>query len=148
MLQLGVTYPAPGVMQTKPATAPTMAPTDDDLPFSSRSRTSHVSMDEAAAISLTTQYKTKKQTLPWHHDRWTCHLSSSSVLGIITESALPQFSISARISARFVLATARGATPSVTESADPPLKPTHPNQRRQPPRMTNGTLAGPSSRGI
>ena len=44
-----------------------------------------------------------------------------------------------------VLATARAATPSDTDKADPPLKPTHPNQRRQPPRMTKGTLVGPRS---
>ena len=44
-----------------------------------------------------------------------------------------------------VVATARAATPSVTDKAEPPLNPNQPNQRRQPPKMTKGTLAGPTS---
>eukprot|EP00438_Fugacium_kawagutii_P011151 Skav200232 [mRNA] locus=scaffold2352:282993:283675:- [translate_table: standard] len=95
MLQPGVTKPAPGVMATKPATAPTDAPTLDALPLKTRSITSQVSMEEAAATK--------------------------------------------------VVATARAATPSVVDKAEPPLNPNQPNQRRQPPKITKGALAGPKS---
>ena len=44
-----------------------------------------------------------------------------------------------------VVATARAATPSVVDKAEPPLNPNQPNQRRQPPKITKGTLAGPTS---
>eukprot|EP00438_Fugacium_kawagutii_P031679 Skav232908 [mRNA] locus=scaffold1477:508993:509643:+ [translate_table: standard] len=92
MLQPGVTKPAPGVMATRPATAPTDAPTLLALPFRTRSMASHVNMADAAATKVVA-----------------------------------------------------AATPSVVDKAEPPLNPNQPNQRRQPPKITKGALAGPRS---
>jgi hypothetical protein len=55
--------------------------------------------------------------------------------------SMPTHVTTAAAAASIVVTKARTATPSAA-SAEPALKPNHPNQSSDAPRMTNGTLCG------
>src|SRR3954469_18156721 len=91
MLSPTLTYPAAGVIATRPTTAPTHAPSADGFWPRVPSKKIHASAAEADAV--------------------------------------------------LVVATPIAAWPDA-DSADPALKPNHPNHSMPVPRMTNGIFAG------